>query len=559
MISTIPEEPKLIEFYEIPRTSIDSTQVIFAAVKDGKGGWMNVLGQWVIPPEYDPDLNGSWSEGTLVCRKGGKYGVINYKNKVIIPFDHHLQLRGFDQGLIVIKNNEGEYGRYAYFSKEGKQVCEFMNPYPEFRNGMAVTTSNRKELGMYPRSDFGAPENSFTDIYTSDFAVINTNFDTLLHIKNAPFLVEIGSLSDNRRSFIIHPNLAQHADRGIDYGLYGYLDGNGEIVIEPKFETKHALNQNQNGYTWNPDFPFVSNRSLLVEADDQYGFINTEGDKVIDLNYPNEKISTANYFNGFGYAGVRSYMPETHSSKIHVIDTTGKIVFEANESNSYIGQNGTISTSPHEDKIIPESDKKNQLFSLYTPSFEHIVSFPIKDSVYKYHYGYDYRFREADGNTFYIVQERSPLNLSSQPQKRIMSSSGNPATSWVDSKSVLSHRYGVFSHLDTIMNVATLYDFSMNELYSCSSCVFLEYDYQLTPFGIFKVYNSEDKSYTYINYEGTILSDLFNSMTEKMTSLAPQIEAHEKTEEIKLNLDESMLFDLFKKLEMSKRIIYRNK
>jgi hypothetical protein len=44
LISTIPEEPKLIAFYEIPKTSIDSSQIIFAAIKDGKSGWMNILG-----------------------------------------------------------------------------------------------------------------------------------------------------------------------------------------------------------------------------------------------------------------------------------------------------------------------------------------------------------------------------------------------------------------------------------------------------------------------------------------------------------------------------------
>ncbi len=566
-VSAKSEHP-IIEFYDsIPPINTSSSEYhVFPATKDGKLGWMNVLGDWVVPPIYDSLGNYFlWEYGMLVLKKDEKFGVINYNNEVIIPFEYDFAPSINPNGVITIdRRNEDGYLETAYFSKKGKLTRDFGRSI-EFRNGFAVTTSNEKRIGSYPRHN----SEYWSEIFTSDFALINTNFDTLLHVKNTPFLLEIGSLNDNRRSFILHPYLGRHADRGIEYGIYGYLDGNGEIAVEPKFNPKFALNQRRNGYDWNPDFPFVKNRALVEKADNSYCFIDINGKEIIVLDSATIEgdISSVSHFNEFGIAAVSSFQKDSRQSKIHLIDTMGRIVFQSNENDAYIGMMGVIERRTS-NRMIVISDQKNGRFEFYSPGFKHIQSFPKQDSLYNYLYSYENNGQYQEGSFFLLQQGRTLRSKHVPPifplseEIRIISSENNPITSWIPSQSsILSHQFGVLSHKDTSTHATTLYDFAMNILFTDTTCNLLTHETSLMRYGIYRLYCPDRKETITINYLGTILSELCTNMKNgstidgKIVDLSPQLDLYNHSSNERIKLTQKQLDSLFKNSEMYSRII----
>lgn len=543
----------LIEIYEKPNIQNSAQTDVFFAIENEKAGWMNVLGEWVIPPVYDIDFTGTWHEGTVVVKKNGKYGVINYKNEVILPFEYDEAPSNTEKGLIVVSSDDGRYGKSAYFSKKGNQLSDFMNPLFEFNNGFAVITSNRKKLGSYPRIDLPDSENRTTEIWTSDFVLINTNFDTILSIQNSPFLIDLGSLNQNLRSFIIYPYMAQHADRGLSYGIYGYLNEEGEIKIEPKFKTLFAFEREDLNFVHTRDFPFISNRSLVIDDLNKYSFIDNSGKKVIEKKIGNRTIMSTSHFNDFGLAVIRSGTNQANNSMtVHIIDATGQTLFESDESIAYLGFPGNIASAP-ENLFLTITDRKNQELKLYSPSFDELGTFPLKDEDFKYFYRYNDIQSSGKTNKFYLLQERntsirnSPLN-----QKRVISESGNPLTNWVSLESFLSYKYGVYSISDSINEQTTFYDFSRKELFTCSACTY-QSNSKLDNYGVYKVYQ-KDGTEKIISFKGTVLSDLFTSMNENIVSLEQQIEEFNKSEDKPFKIDKSLLIDLFNKSEMSNQI-----
>lgn len=523
---------------------------VFLAFKKDKSGWMNVLGDWVIPPIYDAEGMLPWREGILICKKEGKYGAINAKNEIIVPFEYNKAISIWEHGTIIVVNDKGER---AYFSKKGKQLCEFnKKSLPEFNLGFAVSTSNSKILGGYPRLDLlgSKKQQRSTQIYTCDFALINTNFDTLLFIENSPFLIQLGTLNNGQRSFVIHPYMALHADLGISYGMYGYLNENGEISIPPQFETLPGLTPNSQGVVRTADFQFHSNRALVRAADNKFYYINKQGEKAFDIKVQNPRILNITPFNDHGIAGIRSALEKPNSIMLHLIDTAGKIIFEGLDSEVQMTIGGAISSYPS-NSIIPISDRKKQELRIYTSAFELINSFPLKDSLY--HYKYSFHFADKSMGKSILMQTRYELIYKIRgAQKRLIQTSGTPVSDWHESKEVLSYAYNNYFYFDSSNMQYTLTDLSKKELYSCQSCEFI-YEKQIGKYGLYRV-NGDGKR-IYVNFKGDVISDSFSSMEEKIYPLSEQT-ANSKPDEIfRLNLDKSALFEIFNQSIMHQRII----
>jgi hypothetical protein len=521
---------------------------VFCAVKDGKMGWMNVLGDWVIPPSYDSLHNQRWSEGMLVCRKDGKYGVLNAKNEIIVPFEFKKAPAHYRQGLIKVENNEK---KWALFSKRGEQLCDFKNnSFPEFNNGFAVSISNRKILGGYPRVDLEDSQGRTTEIYTCDFALINTNFDTLLFVENSPFLIELGVLNEDRRSFVLYPYMAMHADRGISYGMFGFLNANGKISIPPQYEAFPYITQTMQGNARDPYIEFHSNRALIYGKDNERFYVNKQGEKVFDVHIPKRKILYASYFNDHGLAGIRTSAENPNSIMLHLIDTTGKIIFQALESDATMSLISNISITPR-NTFIPISDKKNKELRIYTPNFKFINSFPSKDSLYRYKYAL-FVSDNNDKNPLFLETRNELVYKTLGNQKRVINASGSPLTEWVDTKAILSIEYNNYSYFDSLTQQNALADFSGKVLYSEQNCYFNNIK-QLEKYGLHKV--RKEGRILYVNFKGQVISNNFSTMTEKIYSLSEQIDASYIDETTRLNIDKTALFEIFNQSVMSQRII----
>ncbi len=526
---------------------------IFHATKDGRSGWMNIEGDWIIPPEYDTDFRREWNEGVNICRKEGKYGAVNYKNEVVIPFIYNSPPNNCSDGLILVTDSMRQE---AYYSKTGTQVCEFKKRQPEFRNGFAIITSNREKLAYYPRIDLETSK-ALTDIYTCDFIVVNTKFDTLLSFTNVPFLLEFGTLNNNRRTLFLYPYMAHHANLGIDYGQYGYVDGEGKLVIILQFRASDVFIPLR-GFVQEPDCPFYSNLSKVRELD-YYYFIDTLGNKVFELHTDRERLYNVGHFNNYGVAGYRTWGTSTNGinpspSMIHLIDNTGRVVYEAFESDaslSYVA--GNVSSQPGND-LIPIYDKKNGVHRIYTPRFEPFAFFPLIDSSKTITYQYRRLVGKKLNDKFILTQFQSSKQLPYPgSRKRLIDENQNVRSSWFPLNSILSSTFGNFSLLDTIKQSITLYDFEKNNIYTCDSC-FIASHHKLRYEGVYKFY-LPNKIQRFVNYRGKVLSNLFDTMDEKIYDLTEQIKIFEDNTHLTLSLDEAEIETLFEQSIMNKRII----
>ncbi|MFZ6053049.1 WG repeat-containing protein [Halocola ammonii] len=528
---------------------------VFRASIDGKSGWMNVDGEWIVTPKYDNEFKREWSEGINICRKEGKYGAVNFRNEIVIPFEYDYPPANCSDGLILVKDS---LNQEAYFSKQGTKMTSFEKRQPEFRNGFAIVRSNRKVLARYPRMDL-ENSNRTTDIYSGDFAVINTNFDTLLQFENVAFLLEFGTLNNNRRTFFLYPYMGLHADIGISYGQYGYLDGKGNIAIEPKFRASDVFIPVRGGFVRVPDCPFNYNLSLVRELDDYY-FIDTIGNTSFQLHTNREKIFDVSNFNNHGIAGYRTFGKSTNGinpnhSMIHLIDSTGKVMHEAFESDaplSYV--EGNISHYPH-NNLISIYDKPNAVQRIYTPDFQPFASFPLNDSSETVNYHYRGLFDTQVDDQFILTQYRSRENSAGYPgnQQRLVDKNGDAKSSWFSYKNILSSLYGNFSFIDSTTMTTTLYDFGKNELFKCDSCFFY-YGYKLRSNGIHKVQLSNG-DWVFINYQGKVLSDVFDSLDEEVYNLTEQVKTFNINVHVTIKAREHEFEKLFKQSSMYERII----
>ena len=103
---------------------------IFAVLKNDKVGYMNTQGKLVVPAIYDsmqdPDdkYDETWAEspsqGRIIVAKGGKLGIIDTSNKVIMPFSNkYSSIESFSEGAAPVMSKAGKWG---FIDKEGKEI-----------------------------------------------------------------------------------------------------------------------------------------------------------------------------------------------------------------------------------------------------------------------------------------------------------------------------------------------------------------------------------------------------------------------------------------------------
>lgn len=546
-----PIDTVFVDFKSAPP---ENTFHVFRANKDGRTGWMNVKGEWIIPTEYDTEFNRGWSEGINICRKEGMYGAINYKNEIVIPFTYKIPPSNCSNGLILVKDS---LNQEAYFSKKGIRMTRFEKRQPPFTNGFAIVKSNRKELAKYPRIDLENPKRT-TQIHSVDFAVINTKFDTLLQFKDVSFLLEFGTLNNNRRTFFLYPYIGLHAELGISYGQYGYLDGNGKIAIPTKFRASDVFIPVRGGFVRDPDCPFNANLSAVRELDEYY-FIDTLGNISFRLHTNRDQIGDVSNFNNYGIAGYRTFGKSTNginpsTSKIHLIDSTGKIIHQAFESDaplSYI--EGNVSNNP-QNNLISIYDRPNAVLRIYTPNFQSFASFPLNDSSETINYKYRGLFDTKLDDRFILTQFKSTKHSSGYPgnQQRLVDQNGDAKSSWFSHKNILSSLYNNFSFVDSTKMTTTLYDFNKKLLFTCDSC-YIYSGYKLRTNGIYQVQLSSGEL-AYINYEGKMLSELFDSFEERVYNLTEQVKTFNINNYNTINAKEREFIKLFNESIMYKRM-----
>ena len=96
---------------------IDEEKMIFAQLKNGKYGFINIHQDTLISFKYD-DM-GVFGQGQLApASLNGKYGYLNRKGEVEIPFRYENESYFYNSGLAIASRN----GMYGFINMEGKEI-----------------------------------------------------------------------------------------------------------------------------------------------------------------------------------------------------------------------------------------------------------------------------------------------------------------------------------------------------------------------------------------------------------------------------------------------------
>ena len=122
---------KKIKYEEITG-SFNKFALMGVKVKD-KWGFINIMGELVVKPQYD-DIDVESSEGLALVIKSGKYGYINDKGKEVIPLEYEYA-DSFSDGCAVVKKGL----KYGFIDKKGKEITPFIYQRAEvFNSGYAA-------------------------------------------------------------------------------------------------------------------------------------------------------------------------------------------------------------------------------------------------------------------------------------------------------------------------------------------------------------------------------------------------------------------------------------
>ncbi len=329
----------------------------------GKYGLINMEGNEILPCEYDEITALQGVENTLLVLKDGNYGVVNDEGKQLLPTTYsEIQALGDEasQGFIV-KNTDGKYGivdianeqvlelKYDGISKihQGDYYVVTENGKQKLikKDGTEVLNGNYDEIIAILKN----PENGviykdnekYGIMSLSGETTIKANYDDLQEAKSGILIAKTG---DNYGLIDLEGNtLLEFKYRGITYNekadLYLTEDQNySNEVLNSNYEVKLTgmvtdLND-EKGYIeirqddeykyYNFKFEeekesdiFTTNTLFVSKKDGKYGFVDKDGNVVVDYIYDD-----ATNQNSFGYAGVKK------DGKWGSIDKNGNIVQE---------------------------------------------------------------------------------------------------------------------------------------------------------------------------------------------------------------------------------------
>ena len=217
---------------------IDNEGMILAQLNE-KFGYIDIKQNILIPFEYD-DLS-VFSEELAPAKKNGKYGYINRKGELIIPFQYDDERHFYKSGL----SEASKAGKWGFINKKGEQVvpiqysqvdCHQMEPEFIFvfdKNKWAIFNNKGKQLTDFIYDEIYGTSNSF-DYFNEKYL-----FKGLLLVRKG--------------------------------NQYRYLNRNLEIVADFGYYSKAE--------------PITVYGFAIVKKGNYYGLINSLGKNVISFEY----------------------------------------------------------------------------------------------------------------------------------------------------------------------------------------------------------------------------------------------------------------------------------
>ena len=330
---------------------------------NGKYGLIDMEGNEVLPCEYDEITGLQGVKNAILVLKDGSYGVASDEGKLIIPTSY-AEIQGLGDEAVdgfIVKNTEGKYGvvdisngqvlemKYDGISKihQGDYyvVVDGGKQKVVKKDGTESLNGNYDEITAILKN----PENGVIYKDGEKYGVmsltgektIDAGYDNLKEAKSGIFIAKAG---ENYGIIDLSGNtLVEFKYRGITYNekadLYVTEDEtyNNE-VLDSNYEVKLTgmvtdlddedgyieIRQNDEYKYYNFRFEeekesdiFPSNTLFVSKKNGKYGFVDKDGNVVVDYIYDD-----ATSQNSFGYAGIKK------DGKWGSINKDGKVVQE---------------------------------------------------------------------------------------------------------------------------------------------------------------------------------------------------------------------------------------
>lgn len=327
---------------------------------DNKFGAVNDKGELIIPLEYDY-LGEFKKSGTAAATKGSKWGIIDRKNKTLIPFNYHFAKAG-DEGYMTVFEDKG----WAHFDPNGKPILDgnyqgVWKPAPKFITGFLKTGDdilfNEKMEKVLPedlkyklihksgkvcivKKDeyYGlfdplakklllSPE--YTDLYFTDN-------DLLVAVTSGtPEKAWIANLTGKKISNKVYDEIVVSDGNFFEVRIgekWGLLDASGKEILSAEFGSRE-----ESGFSIDTE-----NKRISAYKRGGWGVTDLNGKIILPFQYADPDRLTTNPFGFVGTASKENIVKDQKSDKVGLIGRNGQWLIPMGEfdelgvSNSFV-------------------------------------------------------------------------------------------------------------------------------------------------------------------------------------------------------------------------------
>lgn len=313
-----------VKYASSPKTKARTTSKKIAnsyisVFTDGKWGVINSLGETVVEPTYDAMITiPDQTKEVFICQtninlEAGTYDskAINSKStELFTDYDKVEPLQNVDgDGIVYYDSNAlkvSKDGKYGLINYKGKELlpCEYTEIYPiEYVKNSFITVKDNQK-GLVDNSGNKIIENKYSDIQalttkyadgyivkndSSKYGVINYNKKQVLECKYTEikkiygsnmYVVKEGNdleLVNSNREVLLKNKFKEAVsidNNNIiikDGDQYGVIDSTGETKINTEYQY----------------LEYIIDGNYIAKKDNKYGIINTEGDEKVAFTYTN--------------------------------------------------------------------------------------------------------------------------------------------------------------------------------------------------------------------------------------------------------------------------------
>lgn len=237
--------------------------------------------EYILNTDYDTSAY-YFSEGLLPVKKNGKWGFINKKSKLVIPYQYNA-VGYFKNGLAAVSfSGKGKYepditptnyeGKWGFIDASGKLVIPMnFDSRKDFQDDMCVvgkyTEQGRK------RMQFGVIDKSGSFIIPANYTELSSSFSDGLM----------------KAAILRNPNNIQQS--------WGFLNRDNQWIVQPVYDYVENFSEG---------IALVNTGSKgLSQAGGKWGFVNTKGELLFPLIGCARIVGSGSTFSIKGFAEVQ--------------------------------------------------------------------------------------------------------------------------------------------------------------------------------------------------------------------------------------------------------------